>query len=325
MLVNWLGQLEHDRVLLSLVDMWLIDLWLVYLWLVDMHLVDLLLVDLWLVDLWLIEMQLVDMRLVDLWLVDLWLYGISWSVIGWSVIDWFVIDWYAIGWYAIGWSVIGWSDLRSDCLVCRCTRSTRSDWRNQIVTSSSFGMSWRVSLRRNSVGSSSSPATRSAFRRSVHARAMDQTRLMCHPTPWRSLPRMDRVGTIRELEFWGKSDFTMTAYDLSYIGRCRFKLHLEIWDTLLSVIVYLTQMGWHLNISVTPFDFRTLPHPFVLYAPLTGGNSLSLGLGQLWLSLDPFRLMALWNHLLPSARASFLSSNLSTSLSLLKTCLFSWS
>ena len=32
-----------------------------------------------------------------------------------------------------------------------------------------------------------------------------------------------------------------------------------------------------------------------------------------------------WNRLPPSARASFLSSNLSTSLSLLKTCLFSWS
>jgi len=33
----------------------------------------------------------------------------------------------------------------------------------------------------------------------------------------------------------------------------------------------------------------------------------------------------LWNRLPPLARASFLSSNLSTSLSLLKTCLFSWS
>ena len=34
---------------------------------------------------------------------------------------------------------------------------------------------------------------------------------------------------------------------------------------------------------------------------------------------------SLWNRLPPSARASFLSSDLSTSLSLLKTCLFSWS
>src|SRR6218665_580647 len=34
---------------------------------------------------------------------------------------------------------------------------------------------------------------------------------------------------------------------------------------------------------------------------------------------------SLWNRLPPSARASLLSSNLSTSLSLLKTCLFSWS
>src|SRR6218665_741608 len=34
---------------------------------------------------------------------------------------------------------------------------------------------------------------------------------------------------------------------------------------------------------------------------------------------------SLWNRLTPSAQASFLSSNLSASLSLLKTCLFSWS
>ena len=34
---------------------------------------------------------------------------------------------------------------------------------------------------------------------------------------------------------------------------------------------------------------------------------------------------SLWNRLPPSVRASLLSSNLSTSLSLLKTCLYSWS
>ena len=34
---------------------------------------------------------------------------------------------------------------------------------------------------------------------------------------------------------------------------------------------------------------------------------------------------SLWNRLPPLARAYLLSSNLSTSLSLLKTCLFSWS
>src|SRR6218665_1255387 len=34
---------------------------------------------------------------------------------------------------------------------------------------------------------------------------------------------------------------------------------------------------------------------------------------------------SLWNRLPPSARASLLSSNLSMSISLLKTCLFSWS
>jgi len=59
-----------------------------------------------------------------------------------------------------------------------------------------------------------------------------------------------------------------------------------------------------------------------LFVPRTRTTSL-------WLNLhvDPFRLLALpygfWNRLPPSARASFISSNLSTSLSLLKTYLFS--
>src|SRR6218665_401263 len=38
---------------------------------------------------------------------------------------------------------------------------------------------------------------------------------------------------------------------------------------------------------------RNVREPFVLYAPWTGGPSLSLGLGQLWLSLVPFPLLAL--------------------------------
>src|SRR6218665_1030764 len=41
------------------------------------------------------------------------------------------------------------------------------------------------------------------------------------------------------------------------------------------------------------FPHICISHPFVLYAPLTGGSSLSLGLGQLWQNLDPFRLLAL--------------------------------
>ena len=41
------------------------------------------------------------------------------------------------------------------------------------------------------------------------------------------------------------------------------------------------------------FVITPLPHPFVLYAPFTGRSSLSLGLGQLWLTLDHFRLLAL--------------------------------
>ena len=59
------------------------------------------------------------------------------------------------------------------------------------------------------------------------------------------------------------------------------------------LIVLMTQRGWHLNISVMPSDFRPLRHPVVFFAPLIGGSSLSLRLGQLWLNLDPFRLLAL--------------------------------
>src|SRR6218665_3222424 len=51
--------------------------------------------------------------------------------------------------------------------------------------------------------------------------------------------------------------------------------------------------GWHLNISVTPSDFRPLLHPFVLYAPWTGGSFLSFGLGQPWPCLDLLPLLPL--------------------------------
>src|SRR6218665_3667574 len=58
-------------------------------------------------------------------------------------------------------------------------------------------------------------------------------------------------------------------------------------------IVLKAQMGWHLNISVTPSDFRPLQHPFVLYAPWTDGRFLSLGLGQPWPCLDLLPLLPL--------------------------------
>src|SRR6218665_2920827 len=51
--------------------------------------------------------------------------------------------------------------------------------------------------------------------------------------------------------------------------------------------------GWHLNISVTPSDFRPLPHSFVLYDPWTGGSLLSLRLGQPWPCLDLLPLFPL--------------------------------
>src|SRR6218665_2021633 len=39
--------------------------------------------------------------------------------------------------------------------------------------------------------------------------------------------------------------------------------------------------------------FRPLPHPFVLYAPWTGGSFMSLGLGQPWPCLDLLPLLPL--------------------------------
>src|SRR6218665_1921694 len=90
-----------------------------------------------------------------------------------------------------------------------------------------------------------------------------------------------------------------------------------------------SKWGWHLNISVTPSDFRPLPHPFVLYAPWTlDRRELFVHRARTTKAMSrSFAVIApsLWNRLPPSAGASLLSSNLSTSLSLLKTCLFSWS
>ena len=40
-------------------------------------------------------------------------------------------------------------------------------------------------------------------------------------------------------------------------------------------------------------NFRPRPHPFVLYAPWTGGSFLSLGLGQPWPCLDLLPLLPL--------------------------------
>src|SRR6218665_1404428 len=54
-----------------------------------------------------------------------------------------------------------------------------------------------------------------------------------------------------------------------------------------------SKWGWHLNISVTPSDFRPVPHPFVLYVPWRGGSFLSLGLGQPWPCLDLLPLLLL--------------------------------
>src|SRR6218665_1895770 len=59
------------------------------------------------------------------------------------------------------------------------------------------------------------------------------------------------------------------------------------------LLFLMPKRGWHVNISVTPSDFRPLPHPFVLYAPWTSGSFLSLRLGQQWPCLDLLPLLPL--------------------------------
>src|SRR6218665_447067 len=75
-----------------------------------------------------------------------------------------------------------------------------------------------------------------------------------------------------------------TRVDISSIG---FQSLLAL-NTKFSILSLRPKWGWHLNISVTPSDFRPLPHSFILYPPWKGGSSLSLGLGQLWPCLDHF-------------------------------------
>ena len=105
-------------------------------------------------------------------------------------------------------------------------------------------------------------------------------------------------------------------------------LHWLPSSTKFSLLSLRPKWGWHLNIFVTRSDFRPLPNPFVHNAPLTGGSSYIVTWTRTTMSKSRSFTVAglsLWNRLPPSARASFSSSNLSTSLSLLKSCLFSWS
>src|SRR6218665_2954037 len=98
-------------------------------------------------------------------------------------------------------------------------------------------------------------------------------------------------------------------------------------DSKFCLLFLRPKWGLHLNIFVTPSDFRPLPHLFVLFAPWIGGSCMSLGLGKPWPCLDLLPLLPLLFGIAFHPQLVLLSyaSNLSTSLSLLKTCLFSWS
>src|SRR6218665_425364 len=69
--------------------------------------------------------------------------------------------------------------------------------------------------------------------------------------------------------------------------------HAKKFCLLFCLLFLRPKWGWHLNIFVTPSDFRPLPHPFVLYAPWIGGSFMSLGLGQPWPCLDLLPLLPL--------------------------------
>lgn len=70
--------------------------------------------------------------------------------------------------------------------VCRLIPCIRWAWWRRTSISSSSGLPWRCSLRRNSAGSSNLRATKSAYLSPVPARMGDQTLPMFPHIPWRS-------------------------------------------------------------------------------------------------------------------------------------------
>jgi len=81
------------------------------------------------------------------------------------------------------------------------------------------------------------------------------------------------------------------------------------------------------NIFVTTSDLLLLPHPFVALCSLNRQDLFVPRTRTTMAKSRSFSIISpsLWKRLPRSARASFLSSNFSTSLFLLKTCLFPWS
>src|SRR6218665_3928504 len=59
------------------------------------------------------------------------------------------------------------------------------------------------------------------------------------------------------------------------------------------LIVIMAQMEWHLNISVTPSDFRPVPHPFVFFVSFDRRELFvpRPRTTTVWLNLDPFLLL----------------------------------
>src|SRR6218665_541119 len=69
-------------------------------------------------------------------------------------------------------------------------------------------------------------------------------------------------------------------------------LLLIVFILIIPIILIILVISNINNIN-TNTDNTPLPHPFVLYAPWTGGSFLSLGLGQPWPCRDLLPLLAL--------------------------------
>src|SRR6218665_1141277 len=79
-----------------------------------------------------------------------------------------------------------------------------------------------------------------------------------------------------------------TNVSVSVLSRTDKQQSLLALNIKFCLLLLRPKWGWHLNISVTPSDFRPLPHSFVLYT-LPG----QAGLGQPWPCLDLLPLLPL--------------------------------
>src|SRR6218665_2372906 len=99
-------------------------------------------------------------------------------------------------------------------------------------------------------------------------------------------------GTVFQRHFWSNFPVTPISPTTSRNISIGFQ-SLLAFNIKFCLLFSRPKWGWHLNIFVTPSDFRPLPHAFVLFAPWIGGSFMSLGVGQPWPCLDLLPLLPL--------------------------------